>query len=257
MKDHSESKYISHKETTLIKMRLRINLDEDTLSKLIDGNFYLTIYKGVKAANDNMILSTVWCSIPAQELLEKNTLTWMNSYQAYISKGKVESTVRIEASTSRPIKIGDVFTFQDGKVAVDNGDNDDNDGVIEFVNEGSEYTTGISVSGINPMTSDKDYGPICAISMPGNSSMTIRPKEKLLVSFSTNPDERTAMCVEKIKTSAATVEYFDDIKTHEINYNFSSGVWAEGRNSINVTNGGSWFKFFKQGVHFLNKVLNG
>ena len=91
--------------------------------------------------------------------------------------------------------------------------------------------------------------------MPGNSELTITPREKLLVAFTTSNSKELSMAVTEIRTSAATIEYFDQVVEHTVKYNFNSGEWTGIESNEDVNN--RWFRFLRRGVHELNRVLNG
>ena len=232
------------------EMTLRLKLNTKTLKFLRDGNYNLTIYKGVKSSNES-ISSTVWCSVSAKKLLENNTFTWSNEFQAFISNKSVASGIKIKASTARHIDLGDKFTINDGTVKVTY---DGTENKILTVNDGHSFTTGLSVRA--PGSNQELYRPIFVVTMPGRSSLTITPKEKLLVAFTTSSSKKLSMPVSEIHTAAATIEYFDEIDSHEISYDFDSGIW-EGIDTNDDTENSRWFRFLRRGVHHLNRVLNG
>jgi len=237
---------------------LSINIDASSLRALKSGNYKLTVFRGTSGGGD-ALLSTVWLSIPTEKMGEQNTIKWTDTYQGFVSFSdnlKVASGVTITGTTSRDMELGQGLVISSDE-NIDYSQSGDKDNALTFHNNGNSIVLGYSMP-----TRGDGFQPVCAVKVPGSSKTTLMPKNKMLVSFSSDGNIDQSICVSEIDTSAATVEYFDDVHTHTIAFSFDSGVWTAGEQPLldsspsQLVGWGNWFKYIKSGVNVLNKVLN-
>lgn len=237
-----------------MKLELIIKLSQETLESLVIGGYHLNVFKGVDVTDTE---STVWLSTSATELLNTNLINWdSENLEAYISNDVLEDGVTISASSSESVELGErvIITDKSGARGL-NVKSDGEEGTVVFANEGTSITTGLSTKVEGPSGTERS-NPICAVNVAGNGMVKIAPKEKLLVSFTSDGNVDQSVAVVEIETAAATVEYFEDVVEHTISYDFDTGEWKEDEDDTATPEIG-WFKFLKTGVNVLNTVLNG
>jgi len=240
--------------------KLIVRLDPKSRKSLHESGYSLDIFKGSRCGNGEMHTNVI-ASI-SKDLGTQNTFTWIDSYAGYTSPiDKEEKVVNIKSVTALDMELGDLYVLSaDGDASINSSGGKEN--YLEIHNKddsrGAGYCFGI---GNNDA---ENQPPVCVVSIPGQSTVSIEPKNKYLVTFSSEGAMDPNVAIVEISTSAGVCSYEDDTTEREVWFNYSTGRWAETEKEAakpisdegaTITNG--WFDFIKVGVGVLNKVLNG
>lgn len=237
--------------TDNLEFKLSVNLDESTVRKLRKGGFSMSLFIGTEESSSNM-LSTPLAIVDSNLLEETIEIVWTNKYKAYKSQSKVDSGSIITTSTKRDVDLGDIFEIkEDRSVEVFSGGLEHQ---ISYHNKSTSITVGYTMSTSGTVSKTT---PVCAFEIPGNSMAHITPKQKILVSFNAKGTVKNAVCIKKINSAVATVEYFDDIESHTVKYDYDTGMWSADESvNPNYDLAFGWFKAFKTGIHIVNDLIN-
>jgi hypothetical protein len=152
-----------------------ITMTPDTVTKLIEGRYFLYGFKAVQSAQGGGA-PAIW--IETQTFSTKTRLWWTEEYQAYTSNSEIIANGRIEASFYTDIKLGQVLDVIEGGT----GDvfNDGTPGAISINNTtDTPFTCGISQMQNGTST------VLCAFPLYGGGLDLIVPIQKILLIFAT------------------------------------------------------------------------
>jgi hypothetical protein len=158
--------------------QIGITMGPDTVTALQNGNFFLYGFKAVQTTQSGGA-PLVWISVSPDDLLENTTISWSESYEAYISTvTEIGNGVTISASSDVPILLGETATTgPGGQMTVTEGGTGQ---AITIANgTQTQYSCGIS------QEQSGGFIPLCAFPLFGENDDVIAPIEKVLLMFAT------------------------------------------------------------------------
>jgi len=198
-----------------------ITMNANTVQTLKQQGCSLLAFKAVKTQVSNGA-PTVWVS--SSNYLTSTSISWEESYAAYISGQSIKNNVVINSSTNVSADLGNnVKVDQYGNLSVDtNGAQ----GTISIINQAATpYTTGIS-----QVSDNGGLQPLCALPLNGNFMDQVTPIELVMLVFSTGvvntgtvlySISSTGILIDLTGVSERAVSF--DVNT---GWNASGGAWA-------------------------------
>jgi hypothetical protein len=172
---------------------VNIEMKENTVNELIDGNFQLYAFRAVKGPTGGK--PVVWFT--TGDILQSTEISWETDYGAFISiKGntpgknglQISNNAEISSRTDKPIELGQKMVVSEkGKVDVVEGTPDT---ISIYNNHDRDYTCGISEK------KDDKFNPLCAFPLARTITDLITPISKIALMFATQT-VKTATVVEK------------------------------------------------------------
>jgi hypothetical protein len=198
--------------------KVTINYDSDT-QKALNGHYTLLGFKAVKSsALDGVPL--VWFG-QTSFLGDHVTISWSESYQAYISTDQIISGGDISTSDTVNVTVGELALVDGtGNMSVSAGP--DKFGITISNGSSTPYTCGISQLQGNSMKQ------LCAFPLHGNQADDITPIEKVLLFFGTKP-LNTGTVIETTVTQGVLLDLTDQPEV-ALNYHIDGGFDAQGAN---------------------------
>lgn len=176
---------------------ININMNADTIQKLLAGQYTLYGYKAVQST-DKAGRPLVWFG--TQSYSTTTVVSCSDTYQVYTSSSPIVSGEQITVGFSTGILCGQTLQVIDGGVGsvVNTG----NPGDVSIANQTTtEFTCGImqaqTING-NPSA----FVPYCAFPLNGLNLQEIRPLNKILLMFSTAKTNNGTVVVDSADSTA-------------------------------------------------------
>ncbi|MBK1839274.1 hypothetical protein JHL17_17830 [Azospirillum sp. YIM B02556] len=120
-----------------------VTMDQNTLSTLKSNGFILYGFKGVNTPNSANAQPTVW--FQTNQYLTSTTISWTESYKAYVSTQEIQQNTTIDASNSIATDL-DYLVTVDGNGSLSASTTGGTAGAISiYDNSSTPYTTGLRV----------------------------------------------------------------------------------------------------------------
>lgn len=212
------------KSTIKIAKNLTVNLSTETLAKVNKQKLNLILMQGTASSNVNSLTNAVIAKVKYSDLFEQNNIKLYQSLIGFITKSTLVSGTRIDATTSRQIKLGDNFVISEDNSTVNVIEPDEDTGskTFMFTNKGNETTVGYSVYG------GKKVSHVCAAHIPGRSSLEVMPLNKYLLYFTTDNIFDENYAITELKGNAAIIDYEEDTADREVVWDYHTGLWSKG-----------------------------
>lgn len=174
-----------------------INMTQDTVNKLTDGNYSLYGFKAVKSTAKGSPL--IWFATKTYSLA--TNVNWEEQYNAYTSRTEIKPNTKIKASASYAIDLNQTLnvTSSSGTGSVDT-----QSGVPGAVSINNTTTTPFTC-GISQTDPNGNIAPMCAFNLYGLNLDVIAPIERVLFMFAT-AQINTGTVIEKAFTSGLMVD---------------------------------------------------
>jgi hypothetical protein len=175
----------------MANFQVNLNLDNKTVTDLQEGGYLLYGFKGLDGPPK--ATPVVWFS--TDQYSDGDQIIWQEQYGGYTSRTTpVAPKAVIVASSSAPMKLGQLMTIGEGGVATVTNDQDA--GVLEIHNTtDTKFTCGVTV--VDPVTNHAN--PICAFELLPGALEEFLPIEKIFLMFATN----------KVNTGTVVEQSFD------------------------------------------------
>jgi hypothetical protein len=216
---------MAKEKTMATAYAINIHMSGDTVQKLINRNFYLFGFKGVRTGGKGGV-PLVW--IKSNNFSLSTTVDWQEVYEAYTSTSvALDAKTKITASASYRIELGQILKVT-STAGTGNVETQGHAGVISILNTVSkEFNCGIS------QQTDVGIKPLCAVPLSGNDEDRIEPIERVLLSFATEPVDLGTVIVQAfsqgilIDMTGATGNQRDVTYDKDAGWSWGTGTWAQ------------------------------
>lgn len=197
-----------------------IVMDSQTVEALSNGQYKLYGFKAVQASSGGG-QPLVWFS--TTQYSANTSVDWTEEYQAYTSKAQIQANVKITASFSTPINLGQTLNVvQNGLGTVVSG------GVstaitiknnTDVVTPPTQFTCGISQKKDNVIT------PLCAFPLYPGFKDVIAPIQRVMLTFSNDPVNTGVVIMQSFSPGLMIDLTADNFR--EVSFNIVTG-WSWG-----------------------------
>ncbi|MCF3101315.1 hypothetical protein IPZ58_06950 [Streptomyces roseoverticillatus] len=193
-------------------------MPEQTVLDLEHGGYHLFGFKAVTTSSPNGS-PVVW--IKSQKYSTHTTIKWSEHFQAYASVSDIQPGYEITGRNAKDIILGQKFIVY-SRNAIGRVEGGGTPGVISTINETNErFATGISQA-----QPGQDPAPLCAVDLRGLHSVAFAPKERVLLSFATNPFKVGTVTVQMFGPGALIDMGLED--NRRVAFDMDKGWSAEG-----------------------------
>lgn len=241
------------------KRSISINIPNDSLLALKNGNYKLVIFRG-SASSVNDIKSTVLMTIEPVDLQEQNVINWEEQFYGFISKSALTHKKQVNPMSIQAMEFGDeLHVNSDGTTAtLKTPSQPTASNSLTFINDGDSTVCGYSMT--HP--SKNKPASICAANISGRAKANLMPLNRFMLMFTSDSAFDESMFISYIETNAAIVDYEQDTASRHVSYDFSTGYWSQGVDKdamYRSTNGwlsNIWDETKDDGQIALNDILN-
>lgn len=155
--------------------KVTIKMNSTTVSTLQSKNYNLVALRVVGTSQDGG-LPAVWFS--TGKYFETTPLSWVETYGAFVSNGKITSGAPIAASCQRELNLGKKMMVLPPLRCQDPANG--SAGCISVMNKTNSEIPSCGIIEKNP---DGDFAPVCAFPLLGSFLILIKPIQKVLLTF--------------------------------------------------------------------------
>lgn len=202
---------------------VNISLPGTTASTLASGGYNLIGYKGVNTNSTNAA-PLVWFVYPAAQLAPNLTLTWSESYSAFVSANtQLSQNTQITAANSISASLGQDVVVAAGAAMTAQAGMQTNG--IQITNN----STAVWNCGISQLSPTGTMTQLCALPLLTGNTDTIVPVEKIFLAFSTAPVNTGTV----IYTMSSAGAVMDLTFNQSVSATYNGSAWT-------ANDGGSW-----------------
>lgn len=198
---------------------VKIAMDQNTVTLLNQGNFFLYGFKAVRTTQAGAPL--VWFQTKQYGL--STDLQWQEDYQAYTSTSQIVPQGQIKATNSYPIGLDNTLNVTN---ATGTGSVDTTQGTVGAITIHNQTTTQFAC-GISQTEPGGTVTPMCAFPLYGGNLDVIAPIEQVLLMFSSTP-VNTGTVIEQAYSPGIIIDLTAE-NTRQVNYDINMGwTWDGG-----------------------------
>jgi hypothetical protein len=197
---------------------ITITMSSDTITQLTSAGSILYAFNSVSSSNETGC-PLVWYVYDGQ-LLSTATISWSDSYQAYISTNPIAPLAVVTPQTSKPISVSQIMDVDEtGNCTVTTTDAISGTITIQSA-ESSTLTCGISQP-VGNGTSD----PVCAFYVSLPMPVEITPIQKVLLMFATDVYQVGTYMVDAL--GQGLLVDMSGATSQEVSFDYDTG-WSAG-----------------------------